>query len=239
MYVYIEIFESNAKKACSELLGFPGSAVTVGKVLVQPLLVDVLLRASGLPTSREVEELVSKAEPVEVIVSRCDEGNVAAKGCKLVRLLFDGYPVRLREGRVETPTAGFDVPPPSIAIGGRLGFRYRFHGLPEEILAPMLLLVTAAAGGAWKPKSCAGLDAARGRMLLYAVPGAPCARAIAASLQVVYCSDAAEIDVVNIDTLNLLGKKPPVDKVPSFRLPSGKLHIGVPPTPEKLAAIWR
>jgi hypothetical protein len=123
--------------------------VTLKAVAGNPLL-DALLRMLELPGVNDIEELLKKISPVEVVV---DCSGSRDGDCKLVKLLLKGYDrIKLVEGRVSKPKLDHEIPAPSIAVGGRLGLRFRFHGVPEELLAPPFMLAVAAAGGAWPPR---------------------------------------------------------------------------------------
>ncbi len=193
-------------------------------------MIDVLLRIAGLPSPGEVEELLSKVEGVEVTVDCRGE----EKLCRYVKLLLKGYSgVRVRDGEVARPKVQHDVPPPGISVGGLLGGRFRFHGLPEELLAPPFMLAVAAAGGAWKPGYECPRECRSGSLVAYVVPGVPCAKAIVMLVGLLLCCGSVEVDVVNVDTLAALGGKLPVDRVPSF-YSNGRLRVGLPRGLEEL-----
>jgi hypothetical protein len=203
-----------------------GIVVTLKAIVAGNPLVDALLRVAGLPAVDDVEAMLEKMGPVEVKV---DCSGSREPDCKLVRLLLKGYErVRLVEDTVPRPRLGHEVPSPSISVGGRLGWRFRFHGVSEELLAPPFMLAVAAAGGAWPsrlnrcPPRCGG-----GSLALYVVPGLPCVKAVVLAVELLLCCQEASVDVINIDTLAAMGASLPVDRVPAFRA-DGRVRVGLP-----------
>jgi len=200
--------------------------MALGDVVDNLVMVDALLRVAGAPASVDVERLLSKVTGKVRVVIDCSadrEGRL----CKYVKVLLKGYEsVDVVEGRVEKPKLNHELPPPSIAVEGVLGGRYRFHGLPEELLAPPFLLAIAAGGGAWRPESCPR-SCKSCNLILYVVPGIPCAKAMVMIAEFLTCCKEASVDIINVDTLALLGKSLPVSRVPAF-YSGGRLHVGLP-----------
>jgi hypothetical protein len=59
------------------------------------------------------------------------------------------------------------------------------------------------------------------------VPGLPCVKAVALTVELLLCCQEASVDVINIDTLAAMGAKLPVDRVPAFRK-GERIQIGLP-----------
>ncbi len=213
--------------------------MAIDETMLRRAITDVLLSSAGLPTLAEAKKLLSKIkERVEVIVEERSGSKVSEQVLSHLRsLLGDAEKVKLLPVRVKEWTV--ERPDPLILIGGRLGGRYRFYGDPAEILEPMFLLAVAAAGGAWEPKTCKGLETAKGTLVLYVVPGLPCAKAMYHTLPVVLCSKEAVLEVVNIETWILEGGRPPVNRVPAFLTPRGRLHMGAPRGPGDAVKLWQ
>ena len=211
--------------------------MTLRAIVAGNPLIDALLKMSGLPDTGEVERLLGEMSPVEVVLD-CSGGRI--EDCKFVKLLFKGYDrVRLVEGSVPKPSLDHDVPSPSISVGGRLGGRFRFHGVPEELLAPPFMLAVAAAGGKWPPKleGCPE-NCSDGSLALYVVPGVPCMKAIALTVKLLLCCPNITADIINIDMLAAEGAKLPVDRVPTFRA-RGRFRVGLPRRLEELVGMLK
>lgn len=210
--------------------------MALDETTLRKAITDVLLRASNLPTMEDVADLLSKVrEPAEIALAYSDE-----KWAREAERLLEPA-VRVGAARIRRiPSKGWrrDRPQPLITVGGRLSHRLAFYGLPGDILQPVFLLAVAAAGEAWKPRGCAGLEGAKGKLVLYVVPGLPCVRALHHVLPVLLCSSEAELEAVNVETMLLQGMKPPVDRVPAFVTPSGRLVKGAPRSPGDAARLW-
>ena len=201
-------------------------------------ITDILLSSLGIPTLSKARKLIGKIEErTEVIVALRKGSKVSEEGLAFIKRLI-GENEHVKVIPVYAKDWPGDRPDPLVIIGGRLGGRYKFYGLPTEILAPVFLTAIAAAGGTWKPKSCQGLDAASGRVILYVVPGLPCAKAMYYVLQVVYCSEKAEIEIANLETMLLQGMQLPVKRVPAFVTPKGTLYQGLPRDVQGVAKLW-
>lgn len=199
---------------------------------------DILLAAIGIPTAAEALELLRKTrEPVELLVA-ARSGDEAAR--TTVRLL-ESLVKQSRHIKVKLLKPSDwpqDMPEPRITVTGRLGGRYRFHGAPSGLLLSPFLLAVAAAGAAWEPPGRGEVDPGLGgRVLLYVVPGLPCARAMYTGLQVVYHSKA-EIDVANVESMMKQGLPVPVKAVPAWRTACGELRMVTPRKARDIAAMW-
>jgi hypothetical protein len=185
-------------------------------------LIDALLRMLELPAINEIEELLRGVDPVEVRV------DCSGEDCKYIELLLKGYDrIKLVKDKVPKPNLEHTIPSPNISIGGRLGGRFRFHGLPEELLAPSFMLAIAAAGGKWPPDLHCPEACDTGNLILYVVPGVPCIRAVVLTIELLLCCRNVQADVINIGSLTVQDVKLPVNRVPAFRV-HNRFRIGLP-----------
>lgn len=200
---------------------------------------EVLLRSAGLPTLEDVEEYLAKVrEPVEIVVEGRPGSPWVGEAEKALQPALEKGAARLR--RVERSSWPRDRPEPRILIGGRLGHRYRFYGVPGDILQPVFLLAVAAAGGGWgNGFSCSKLGGASGTLVVYVVPGLPCVRALYNLLPVVLCNPEAVLEAVNVETMVLQGMKPPVRSVPAYLTPKGVMLRGALRSPAEALQLWR
>lgn len=208
----------------------------LGEAELRRAIATVLLRSAGLPTLEDaVEKLRGVRERVDVVLAYRDpEWGRAARS--LLEPAVEAGAARLREAKAGDWAR--NRPQPLITVGGRLGHRFMFYGLPGDILQPVFLLAVAAAGDAWRARGCGGLEGAGGRLVLYVVPGLPCVRALYNALQVLLCSGEAVLEAVNVETMVLQGMRPPVDRVPAFATPRGGLVKVVPRSPGEAARLW-
>ncbi|ABM80850.1 hypothetical protein [Hyperthermus butylicus] len=124
--------------------------------MLHKTITDILLSSIGLPTLSRARKLVGEIEErTEVIIGLSRGSKLSEDGLAYVKsLVGENEHVRIIPVYVkEWPS---NRPDPLIIIGGRLGGRYKFYGIPTEILASAFLTAIAAAGGAWRPKSCRG-----------------------------------------------------------------------------------
>lgn len=211
--------------------------MVIDEAALRAAITDALLRSAGLPTLDDVEKMLSKAEKSTTVIIVADGSKYGKAGADLVKRLvgkYESIEVKVSE-KSSWPS---DLPPPLIVVGGGLGGRLLFYGAPADILSPVFMLAVAASCGAWRPSSCSGLEGAQGRARLYVVPGLPCARAIYDSLHVLYCSRAAELEIVNVEGYYAMGKGLPVKQVPTFVSPSGKRHTATPRSPAEVLSWW-
>ncbi len=202
---------------------------------------DILLRAAGLPGLREALHALREArEAVDVSVEYRVQEGYAAEARRLLEPAEEAGAARVRVAEAAEWPGG--RPEPRLAVWGRLGGRFTFYGLPRGVLQPILLLYVAAAGGGWEPpRGCGGrLSAARGRLLVYVVPGLPCARALYMVLPVLLCSGGARLEAVNVESMVEQGLQPPpyVRRVPVFVSEGGVVRVGAPGGFEEAAALW-
>ncbi|WP_048061486.1 hypothetical protein [Hyperthermus butylicus] len=57
-------------------------------------------------------------------------------------------------------------------------------------------------------------------------------------IQVIYCSEKAEVEIVNLKTMLLRGIQLPVKQVPAFVTPKGTLYQGLPGDAQGVARLW-
>lgn len=201
------------------------------------LPVDLLLRAARLPTTREALSLArSIKQEVEVRVEASKHHDLAERIGRELEHLLRGSRARVVLAEARDWPQG--LPEPSIVVGGRLGGRLRFHGVPRSVLLPPFLLAIAAAGGSWAPPRNGVEPGLEGAAVAYLVPGLPCARALYHGLHVVYHSRASLI-AVNVESMIEQGLSAPVDTVPAWRTPCGELLVYAPRSPTDAARIWK
>lgn len=201
--------------------------MVIDEAALRAAITDALLRSAGLPTLADVKKMLSEAESKTTVSIVTDESKYGKHGVDVVKNLLTDYDfVEIKV--LEKSSWPEDLPPPLIVIGGKLEGRLLFYGAPADILSPMFMLAVAASCGAWRPKTCKNISEARGRARLYVVPGLPCARAIYNSLPIVYCSNEAELEIVNVEAFYTLNKPLPVRQVPTFVSPSGKKYSSTP-----------
>ena len=211
--------------------------MVINEAALRTAITNALLRSAGLPTLDDIEKMLSKSEKSTTVTIVVDNSRYGKAGVNLLEKLVGKY--EFIEVKVsEKSSWPSDLPPPLIVVGGGLSGRLLFYGAPTDILSPMFMLAVAASCGAWRPSSCSGLEGARGRARLYVVPGLPCARAMYNSLHVLFCSRAAELEVVNVEGYYAMGKEIPVKQVPTFVSPSGKKHTATPRSPAEVLSWW-
>ena len=215
-----------------------GWAAPLDEAVLRQAITEVLLRSAGLPTLEDAKKYLEEVqEPPEVVIEARRGSTWIREAERALQPALEKGAVRLK--RVERGDWPRDKPEPRITVGGRLGGRYRFYGVPGDILQPMFLLAVAAAGRGWgNGTRCKGLDSARGTLVVYVVPGLPCARALYNLLPVVLCSHGAVLEAVNVETMVLQGMRPPVKTVPAYRTPRGVMVRGVLRSPGEALQLW-
>jgi len=203
--------------------------------VLREAILDSVLVAAGLPSLREARDRLSKARAsVVLVVETLRDSVYSEEGYRRLASLVRGYPVSLQ--RVVVDEWKWGLPEPRIIVKGLLRGRLVLYGVPSDVLLSPFYLALAAAAGSWDPPRPSRCP--RGRVILYVVPGLPCAKAFYYSVPVVFYCGEAELWVVDAEEALGQGYGIPCDRVPAYRAPSGRVVMFAPSSVEDALRAW-